>query len=69
MKVIDIAFLGAIVTFCTLLSSGCAATDGHHSNVRFLMPGMAVTPHAQSESEQDSYQPPRNPQFNTARDQ
>ena len=69
MKILRRAFLGAIVTFCTLLSSGCAATDGQHSNVRLLMPGTTVTPHAQSESDQDSYQPPRNPQFNTARDQ
>jgi hypothetical protein len=34
-----------------------------------LMPGTAATPGVQSDSDQDFYQPSRDPQFNTARDQ
>jgi hypothetical protein len=33
------------------------------------MPGTAATPGVQSDSDQDFYQPFRDPQFNTARDQ
>jgi hypothetical protein len=52
-----------------LLSTGCAATGGHHSGVNLLMPGTTVTSPVQSGNDQGFYEPPRDPQFNTARDQ
>jgi hypothetical protein len=51
-----------------LLSTGCAATEGHLSGVNLLMPGTVTTP-VQSEKDAGFYEPPRDPQFNTARDQ
>jgi hypothetical protein len=64
-----------IVTFCAiagplaLLSTGCTETEGYHSNVSLIAPGLAVIPPAQSNNDDGFYHPPRNPQFNTARDQ
>lgn len=69
MKAAYLVLLGVIAGSLALLSTGCTATEGRHSNVSLLMPGTAVTPRVQSANDQGFYQPPRNPQFNTARDQ
>jgi hypothetical protein len=69
MKALRLALLCAIAGSLALLSTGCTATEGRHSNVSVLTPGTAATPGVQSDSDQDFYQPPRDPQFNTARDQ
>jgi hypothetical protein len=69
MKVVNIFLLGAVAGSLAFLATGCAATDGQNSNVGLLMPGEATVPSRQSDNDQDFYQPPRNPQFNTARDQ
>jgi len=69
MKVVNIFLLGAVAGSLIFLATGCAATDGQNANVGLLMPGKASVPSGQSDNDQDSYQPPRNPQFNTARDQ
>ncbi len=42
---------------------------GGGGHVSLLTSGTAATPPVQSGSDQDFYQPPRDPQFNTARDQ
>jgi hypothetical protein len=68
MKAVKIFLLGTIATTLALLSNGCADTEGHSSNVSLLMPGRAVPPPLQSNNDQGFYQPPENPQFNTARD-
>ena len=60
----------SIASVSPLLATDCStATEGLHSDVRLLMPGTAATPGLQSDSGQDFYQPSRDPQFNTARDQ
>jgi hypothetical protein len=69
MKGIHLILLSAIAAPLSLLSTGCTATAGHHSNVSLLIPGTAATPPVQSNHDQDFYHPPRDPQFNTARDQ
>ena len=69
MKALTLTFLCAIAGSLTLLSAGCAATEGPNSKVSLLMPGTAVNPGVPSDSDQDFYQPPRSPQFNTALDQ
>jgi hypothetical protein len=69
MKAVYLIRLGVIAGSLALLSTGCTTTEGRHSNVSLLMPGPAVTPRVQSENDQGFYQPPRDPQFNTARDQ
>jgi hypothetical protein len=69
MKVVNIFRLGMVAGSLAFLATGCAATDGQNSSVGLLMPGKATVPSEQSNNDQDSYQPPRNPQFNTARDQ
>jgi hypothetical protein len=69
MKAISVAILCAIAGPLALLSTGCTAAGGPNSNVSLFTPGRATTPRVQSESDQDLYQPPRDPQFNTARDQ
>ncbi len=69
MKALRLVLLCAIAGSLALLSTGCTATEGRHSNVSVLMRGTAATPGVQSDSDQDFYQPPRDPQFNTARDQ
>ena len=42
---------------------------GSGGRVSLLTSGTAATPPVKSGSDQDFYQPPRDPQFNTARDQ
>jgi len=69
MKVLSLVFLSAIAGSLALLSTGCTANEGRNSNVSLLTSGTAATPRVQSGSDQDFYQPPRDPQFNTARDQ
>ena len=69
MKTLSLALLCAMTGSLALFSTGCTATEGPNSNVRLFMPGTDSTPRAQSDSDQDFYQPPRNPQFNTALDQ
>ena len=69
IKALTVALLCAIAGSLTLLSAGCAATEGPNSNVSLLMPGTAATPGVQNGSDQEFYQPPRSPQFNTALDQ
>jgi hypothetical protein len=49
--------------------SDIADTTGAHANVNLLTAGTAATPRIRSDSNQDFYQPPTDPQFNTARDQ
>jgi hypothetical protein len=39
------------------------------SHTNFLMSAKAAAPRVQHSNDQDFYQPPRDPQFNTARDQ
>ena len=48
---------------------GGHAFVGGGGHVSLLTSGTAATPPVQSGSDQDFYQPPRDPQFNTARDQ
>ena len=69
MKALSLALLCAMAESLALFSTGCTATEGPNSSVRLLMPGTDSTPRVQSDIDQDFYQPPRNPQFNTARDQ
>jgi hypothetical protein len=69
MKALKLVVLCAIGGSLALLSTGCTTTEGRNSNVSLLTPGTAATPRVQSDSDQDFYQPPRDPQFNTARDQ
>lgn len=69
MRALSLALLCGIAGSLALLSAGCAATEGRHSNVSLLMPGTATTARVESGTDQDFYQPPRDPQFNTARDQ
>jgi hypothetical protein len=52
-----------------LVSTGCTTTEGRNSNVSMIMTGTAAPPHVNSNADDDFYHPPRNPQFNTARDQ
>jgi hypothetical protein len=61
--------LCAIAGSLALLSTGCAGTEAHNSNLGLLMPGTSVMPPVQRGNDQDFYQPPGDPQFNTARDQ
>jgi hypothetical protein len=69
MKALSLALLCAMAGSLALLSTGCTATEGRNSNVSLLIPGTAATPGVQSDGDQDFYEPPRDPQFNTARDQ
>ncbi len=69
MQALRLVLLCAIAGSLALLSTGGTATEGRHSDVSLLMPGTAATPGVQSDSDQDFYQPSRDPQFNTARDQ
>jgi hypothetical protein len=69
MKALSLTLLCGMAGSLALLSTGCTAPEGPHSNVRLLMPGTDTTPPVQSDIDQDFYQPPRDPQFNTARDQ
>jgi hypothetical protein len=69
MKPLSLLLLGAMAGTLALLSTGCTATGAGNSNVSMFMPGTAVPPRVTSDGDQDFYQPPRNPQFNTARDQ
>ena len=59
----------AIAGSLVLLSTGCAGAEAHNSSLGLLMPGTSVMPPVQSGNDQDFYQPPGDPQFNTARDQ
>jgi hypothetical protein len=68
MKPLTLLLLATMSGALALLSTGCMDTEGRNSNVSMLMPG--TTPqHVNSNADQDFYQPPRDPQFNTARDQ
>jgi hypothetical protein len=69
MKPLSLPLLGAMAGTLVLLSTGCTSTEGRNSNVSMLMPGTSAPPPAASNRDQDFYHPPRNPQFNTARDQ
>jgi hypothetical protein len=69
MKTVRLAFLWTMVGALALLSTGCAGTEGQNSQVSLQMPGTGATSRAQSDNDQDFYQPPRDPQFNTALDQ
>ena len=69
MKAILLVLLCAMAGALALLSTGCAATEGQNSNVSLQMPGTGATPRAESNNDQDLYQPPRDPKFNTALDQ
>jgi hypothetical protein len=69
MKPLTLLLLAAMTATLALGSTGCTATEGRNSNVSMLMPGTATPPHVNSNADHDFYQPPRNPQFNTARDQ
>jgi hypothetical protein len=69
MKTVRLVLLWATAGALALLSAGCTATGSQHSNVSLQMPGTGATPRAQNDNDQDVYQPPRDPQFNTALDQ
>jgi hypothetical protein len=69
MKALSLVLLCALAGSLALLSTGCTATEGRPSSVSLLLPGPAATPGVQSDTDQDFYHPPRDPQFNTARDQ
>jgi len=69
MKKVRLASLLAMAGALVLLSTGCAGTEGQNSSVSLQMPGTSATPRAQSDNDHDFYQPPRDPQFNTALDQ
>jgi len=69
MKPITLLLLAAMAGTLALVSTGCTADEGRNSNVSMLMPGRAAPPLVNSNADQDFYHPPRNPQFNTARDQ
>jgi hypothetical protein len=69
MKTVHLVLLCAMAGALALLSTGCAGTEGQNSNVSLQMPGTSPTPPAQSDNDHDFYQPPRDPQFNTALDQ
>jgi hypothetical protein len=66
---LSLLLLGVVAGTLTLLSAGCTTSEGHGSNVSLVMPETAAPPQVQSDGDSDFYQPPRNPQFNTARDQ
>jgi hypothetical protein len=68
MKTVHLVLLCAMAGPLALLSTGCAATEGQHSNVSLQMPGTSAPPRVQNNNDQDLYQPPRDPQFNTALD-
>jgi hypothetical protein len=68
-KTVRFVLLCATGGALALLSAGCTATGGQNSNVSLQMPGTGATPQAQSDNDRDLYQPPRDPQFNTALDQ
>jgi hypothetical protein len=61
--------LRAMAGSLALLSTGCTGTEGHNSEVGLLKPGTSVMLPVQSGNDQDFYQAPGDPQFNTARDQ
>ena len=69
MKALTLALLWTIAGSLALLATGCTPTEGRTSNVSLLMPGTGTTPGVQRDRDQDFYEPPRSPQFNTARDQ
>jgi hypothetical protein len=69
MKPLTLLLLATMAGTLALVSTGCTATEGRNSNVSMLMPGTAAPAHVNSNADQDFYHPPRNPQFNTARDQ
>ena len=69
MKPLSLLLLGAMAGTLAVLSTGCTSTEARNSNVSMIMPGTVVPPPVTSDGDQDFYQPPRNPQFNTARDQ
>jgi hypothetical protein len=69
MKAVRLLLLCAMAGSLASLSTGCTATEGPNSSVSLQVPSAAATPHTQSDQDQDFYQPPRDPQFNTARDQ
>jgi hypothetical protein len=57
---------------CSTALAACsdvAGRTGTHPTVSFIMAGTAATPRVQSDSDQDFYQTPTDPQFNTARDE
>jgi hypothetical protein len=69
MKPLSLLVLGAMAGTVALLSIGCTAAEGRNSNVSMLIPGTAAPLRVDSDGDPDFYRPPRNPQFNTARDQ
>jgi hypothetical protein len=69
MKTVRLVLLWTTAGALALLSASCTATRGQNSNVSLQMPGTGATSQAQSDNDRDSYQPPRDPQFNTALDQ
>ena len=69
MKTVHLVLLCAMAGALALLSTGCAAPEGQKSNVSLQMSGTGAPPRAKSDDDQEFYQPPRDPQFNTALDQ
>jgi hypothetical protein len=68
MTALNLLLLCLIAGPLSLLSTGCTTNGRRGSNVRLLRPGTTTTTGLRREDEQDFYQPPRDPQFNTARD-
>jgi hypothetical protein len=69
MKTKTLLLLWTMAGPLALLSTGCTTAGVTRDNARFLMPSMAGSNRAKRDRDQDFYEPPRNPQFNTARDQ
>ena len=78
MKLIKGSFAGLVLAGVLATMPMAAFAQGsarghrsivHSSHANFLMSGRAVAPQVQSSSDDGFYHPPRDPQFNTARDQ
>jgi hypothetical protein len=69
MKALHLSLFWTMAVALVLLSTACTSTEGQNSNISLQMPGTGATPRAENGNDQGFYQPPRDPQFNTALDQ
>ena len=60
---------GLILAGILVMMPGAAFAQGDGGHASLLASGRTVTHRVQNGSDQDFYQPARDPQFNTARDQ
>lgn len=68
IKIKGIFLLRTIAGTLVLLSAGCTTTGPGSTNVRLLVPGNPKSGRPGKDNE-NFYEPPRSPQFNTARDE